>query len=90
MRFDELDRAMRVFETAHDPCAWPGLSLVARLDGQGFRPLTKEVHDFQSLLAGEASAKFSLGLGALGALGAFDRRLSQLPCGQDVVDSFCW
>jgi tRNA(His) guanylyltransferase len=141
MRFDELDRKMRVFETAHDHCALPGLFLVARLDGRGFTRLTKETHDFErpfdvrvrdlmaataehlmgcgpqvvyaygqsdeisllfhreeasfgrklrkfeSVLAGEASATFSLGLGALGA---FDCRLSQLPREQDVVDYFRW
>lgn len=43
MKFDELDARMRVFETAHDHCALPGLFLVARLDGRGFTRLTKEV-----------------------------------------------
>ncbi len=48
MKFEELDRAMRVFETAHDHCALPGLFLVARLDGRGFTRLTKEAHDFEA------------------------------------------
>jgi hypothetical protein len=39
MNFDELDRRLRVFETAHDHCALPGLYLVARLDGRGFGQL---------------------------------------------------
>lgn len=43
MKFDELDARMRVYETAHDHCALPGLFLVARLDGRGFTRLTKEV-----------------------------------------------
>jgi tRNA(His) guanylyltransferase len=43
MKFDDLDARMRVFETAHDHCALPGLFLVARLDGRGFTRLTKEV-----------------------------------------------
>jgi len=48
MKFDELDTRMRVFETAHDHCALPGLYLVARLDGRGFTRLTKEVHPFEA------------------------------------------
>jgi tRNA(His) guanylyltransferase len=40
-----------------------------------------------SILAGEASAKFSL---ELGRLGVFDARISQLPAVDDVVDYFLW
>ena len=141
MKFDDLDARLRVFETAHDHCALPGIYLVARLDGRGFTRLTKEVHAFEapfdermrdhmvattrhllecgfrvvygytqsdeislllhpaddlfgrklrkyiSVLAGEASAVFSL---SLGAVGAFDCRISQLPRRQDVVDYFRW
>jgi tRNA(His) guanylyltransferase len=141
MKFDEVDARLRVFETAHDHCALPGLYLVARLDGRGFTRLTKEVHPFEapfdermrdymtattqhllecgfrmvygytqsdeislllhsdedsfgrklrkymSVLAGEASAKFSL---LLGSIGVFDCRISQLPRSQDVVDYFRW
>jgi tRNA(His) guanylyltransferase len=141
MKFDEVDARLRVFETAHDHCALPGLYLVARLDGRGFTRLTKEVHSFEapfdermrdymtattqhllecgfrmvygytqsdeislllhpdedsfgrklrkymSVLAGEASAKFSL---LLGSIGVFDCRISQLPRSQDVVDYFRW
>ena len=47
MRFDELDAAMRVFETAHDHCVLPGLYIVARLDGRNFTRLTREVHQFE-------------------------------------------
>jgi len=42
MKFRELDAKMRVFETAHDHCALPGLHLVARLDGRSFTRLTRE------------------------------------------------
>lgn len=42
MKFRELDARMRVFETAHDHCALPGLYLVARLDGRNFTRLTRE------------------------------------------------
>jgi tRNA(His) 5'-end guanylyltransferase len=141
MKFDDLDARLRVFETAHDHCALPGLYLVARLDGRNFTRLTKEVHQFeapfdvrfrdlmvetvrhlmqcgfrisygycesdeisllfdpaedsfgrklrkyQSILAGEASARFSLGLGHMGV---FDCRISQLPRPLDVSDYFRW
>ena len=43
MRFDDLDRTMRVLETAHDLCVLPGLYVVARLDGRGFTRLTNIV-----------------------------------------------
>lgn len=141
MRFDDLDKQMRVFETAHDHCVLPGIYMVARLDGRGFTRLTKEVHNFDapfdvrfrdmmvntvthlmdcgfhidygytesdeisllfhphengfnrklrkfnSILAGEASAKFSL---ELGSLAVFDCRISQLPKIDHVIDYFRW
>ena len=46
MKFDELDKKMRVFETAHDYCVPPGIFIVTRLDGRNFTRLTKELHDF--------------------------------------------
>jgi tRNA(His) 5'-end guanylyltransferase len=46
MKFDELDRKMRVFETAADLCVLPGIYMVARLDGRSFTRLTKEVCKF--------------------------------------------
>ena len=46
MKFDDLDRRMRVFETAHDHAVLPGVFIVARLDGRGFTRLTKDVCDF--------------------------------------------
>ncbi|MDM7914811.1 MAG: tRNA(His) guanylyltransferase Thg1 family protein, partial [Candidatus Eisenbacteria bacterium] len=48
MNFDDLDRRMRVFETAHDHCVLPGIHMVARLDGRGFTKLTKETHPFEA------------------------------------------
>lgn len=48
MKFDELDRKLRVYETAHDLCVLPGMYIVARLDGRGFTRLTKEVHQFEA------------------------------------------
>ncbi|MEJ2611195.1 MAG: tRNA(His) guanylyltransferase Thg1 family protein [Candidatus Thiodiazotropha sp.] len=141
MKFDDLDKLMRVYENAHDHCVLPGIYMVARIDGRGFTKLTKEKHKFEapydikfrdimvetvkhlmqcgfkvvygytqsdeisllldfyedtfnrkerklnSVLAGEASAKFSL---LLGDLGAFDCRICQLPTQQLVVDYFRW
>jgi tRNA(His) 5'-end guanylyltransferase len=135
MKFEQLDRRMRVYETAHDHCVLPGMHMVARIDGRSFSQLTRVSEKFDapydtrfrdcmvatlehlvtscgfSVLFGytqsdelsllfrrdeslfgrklpcEASAKFSL---ALGALGAFDARISQLPNSEDVVDYFRW
>lgn len=42
MKFSDLDKKMRVFETAHDHCVLPGIYIVARLDGRGFSALTEE------------------------------------------------
>lgn len=48
---------------------------------------SRKTRKLNSILAGEASAKFSL---TLGDLGAFDCRISQLPRTTDVVDYFTW
>ena len=48
MKFDELDRKMRVFETSSDLCVLPGIHMVARIDGRNFTRLTKEVHKFEA------------------------------------------
>jgi tRNA(His) 5'-end guanylyltransferase len=48
MKFNELDRKMRVFETASDNCVLPGMYMVARIDGRNFTHLTKEVHKFDT------------------------------------------
>ncbi len=47
MKFDDLDKELRIFETAHDHCVLPGMYMVARLDGRGFTRLTKKMHDFE-------------------------------------------
>ena len=140
--FEQLDRKMRIYETAHDHCVLPGMHMVARIDGRSFSQLTRvtkkfdapydvgfrdcmiatllhlakdsgfsvlygytqsdelsllfrqkeslfgrKLRKFLSVLAGEASAKFSL---ELGTLGAFDARISQFPREEDVVDYFRW
>jgi len=48
MKFDELDRKMRVFETSSDQCVLPGIHMVARIDGRNFTRLTKEIHKFEA------------------------------------------
>ncbi|HVJ66363.1 MAG TPA: tRNA(His) guanylyltransferase Thg1 family protein [Caulifigura sp.] len=48
MKFDDLDRQMRVFETSHDFCVLPDMFIVARLDGRGFTRLTKELQPFET------------------------------------------
>ena len=48
MKFDDLDKKMRIFETARDHCVIPGLYMVARLDGWGFTRLTKDVYKFEA------------------------------------------
>ncbi|MBS1787971.1 MAG: hypothetical protein JST85_09630 [Acidobacteria bacterium] len=39
---------MRVYETAFDLCAAPGMYLVAQIDGRSFTRLTREVHQFDA------------------------------------------
>ena len=48
MNFDELDRQMRVYEESLDQILLPELYLVARLDGNRFTRLTKEVCKFEA------------------------------------------
>ena len=141
MKFNDLDKKMRIYETAQDYEVPPEIYMIARIDGRSFTRLTKETHEFErpfdilfreymtettkhlmscgfrviygytesdeisllfhrdenafgrkvrkfnSILAGEASAKFSL---LLGDLGCFDCRISELPNAKLVVDYFRW
>lgn len=48
MKFDDLDKSMRVFETAADLSVLPGIYMVARLDGRSFTRLTKEICQFEA------------------------------------------
>lgn len=48
MKFDDLDKKLRAFETGHDTVVLPEMFMVARIDGRGFTRLTKEVHKFES------------------------------------------
>jgi tRNA(His) 5'-end guanylyltransferase len=47
----------------------------------------RKVRKLISILAGEASARFSL---RVGTLGVFDARVCELPTNEDVVDYFRW
>ncbi len=60
------------------------ISLLLAKDHNAFG---RKVRKLNSVLAGEASAKFSL---VLGSVGVFDCRISQLPTSRDVVDYFRW
>ncbi|MDR0927150.1 MAG: guanylyltransferase [Ignavibacteria bacterium] len=48
MKFDELDKKMRVFETNSDHCVLPGMQIIARLDGRNFTTLTKKNEQFDA------------------------------------------
>lgn len=60
------------------------ISLLFALDENGFHRKLRKLH---SILSGEASAKFSL---LLGAVAVFDCRISQLPSVDHVIDYFRW
>ena len=47
MKFDDLDKKMRGFETSADLCVLPSMYMVARLDGRSFTRLTKEACQFE-------------------------------------------
>lgn len=48
MKFDDLDKKLRIYETAHDICVLPGIYIVARIDGRSFTKLTKQKHKFKA------------------------------------------
>jgi tRNA(His) 5'-end guanylyltransferase len=48
MKFDDLDKKMRVYERSIDQIIAPDIYLVARLDGRNFTRLTKEVCQFEA------------------------------------------
>ena len=60
------------------------ISLLFHLDENGF---SRKYRKLNSVLAGEASAKFST---LLGDVGVFDSRISELPTEKLVVDYFRW
>lgn len=60
------------------------ISLLFSLESEDFG---RKVRKLNSILAGEASAKFSL---LYGDLGVFDCRISELPSKEKVIDYFRW
>ncbi|SEA32509.1 tRNA(His) guanylyltransferase Thg1 family protein [Microbulbifer marinus] len=48
MKFDELDKKMRIYETANDHRVLPGIYMVARIDGRCFTALTRDRHRFEA------------------------------------------
>jgi tRNA(His) 5'-end guanylyltransferase len=60
------------------------ISLLLHIDESAFG---RKIRKYESILAGEASAKFSL---LLGDIGTFDSRISQLPTIEHVCDYFRW
>jgi tRNA(His) guanylyltransferase len=60
------------------------ISLLLHLEDNSFNRKTRKL---ETILAGEASAKFSL---ALGSLACFDARVCQLPTRALVIDYFRW
>lgn len=92
--FDERFRDYMVATTAHlMTCGFRVLygytqsdeiSLLFHPDEETFG---RKLRKYDSILAGEASAKFSL---LLGSLAGFDSRISQLPTVELVVDYFRW
>lgn len=48
MKFDDLDKQLRLFETAYDNCIPANQYIVVRLDGKGFTRLTKEIWQFEA------------------------------------------
>ncbi|VAW74243.1 tRNAHis-5'-guanylyltransferase [hydrothermal vent metagenome] len=48
MKFSDLDKKMRIYETSNDTLIIPDIYIVARIDGRSFTRLTKQVHQFES------------------------------------------
>jgi tRNA(His) guanylyltransferase len=60
---------------------------ISLLFAQDESRFNRKLRKLTTLLAGEASAQFSL---LLGAIGVFDCRISELPTAENVVDYFRW
>ena len=92
--FDERFRDMMV-ATAHALLtsgfralyAYTESDEISLLFAPGEDKFSRKLRKLVSILSGEASAKFSL---LLGAIGVFDCRISQLPTAELVVDYFRW
>ena len=53
MKFDDLDKRMRVYEESSDVSVVPGLFIVVRLDGRSFTKLTRETKKYDAPFDGE-------------------------------------
>ena len=93
--FDEQFRDLMVETTEHLMTAagfrilygYTESDEISLLLARGEDKFSRKVRKLVSILAGEASAKFSL---LLGDVGVFDCRISQLPTAELVVDYFRW
>ncbi len=92
--FDERFRDLMVNTTKHlMGCGFRTLygytqsDEISLLLHQADETFGRKTRKLNSILAGEASAAFSLGLGAMGT---FDCRICELPKESDVVDYFRW
>jgi tRNA(His) guanylyltransferase len=93
--FDERFRDLMVETTEHLMTAagfrilygYTESDEISLLLARGEDKFGRKVRKLVSILAGEASAKFSL---LLGDVGVFDCRISQLPTAELVVDYFRW
>ena len=48
MKFDDIDRQMRLYEQSLDQVILPELYIAARIDGRNFTRLTKEICQFEA------------------------------------------
>ena len=48
MKFDDLDKKMRIYEQSLDQIIVPGMFMAARIDGRSFTRLTKEICRFEA------------------------------------------
>ena len=92
--YDERFRDMMIETTAHlmncgfrTVYAYTQSDEISLLFHPAINTFDRKVRKYNSILAGEASAKFSL---LLGDLGCFDSRISELPNVDRVVDYFRW
>ena len=92
--YDERFRDMMIETTAHlMNCGFRSVygytqsDEISLLFHPAINTFDRKVRKYNSILAGEASAKFSL---LLGDLGCFDSRISELPNIDRVVDYFRW
>ena len=84
LMLDTVEHLMVAFKATYGYTQSDEISILFPPQAEVFN---RKLRKLLSVLAGEASAKFSLGLGDLAC---FDCRISQLPRERDVVDYFRW